>query len=100
MLSGSFILFYFFVFLPFLGLLPGHMEVPRLGVQSELKLLAYTTATATPDPSCVCDLHHRSRQHPILNPLNEARDRTRNLMVPSRIHFHCVTMGTPENLIL
>ena len=25
----------------------GHMEVPRLGVESELKLLAYTTATAT-----------------------------------------------------
>ena len=25
-----------FVFLPFLGLLPRHMEVPRLGVQSEL----------------------------------------------------------------
>ena len=27
--------FFFFVFLPFLGLLPQHMEVPRLGVQSE-----------------------------------------------------------------
>ena len=33
----EFILFiYFFVFLPFLGLLPWHMEVPRLGVESEL----------------------------------------------------------------
>ena len=29
-------LFLFFVFLPFFGLLPGHMEVPRLGVESEL----------------------------------------------------------------
>ena len=28
--------FFFFVFLPFLGLLPRPMEVPRLGVQSEL----------------------------------------------------------------
>ena len=28
-------LFLFFVFLPFLGPLPWHMEVPRLGVQSE-----------------------------------------------------------------
>ena len=28
----AFIIFYFFVFLPFLGLLPQHMEVPRLGV--------------------------------------------------------------------
>ena len=30
------------------------MEVPRLGVKSEL--LVYTTATATWDPSRVCDL--------------------------------------------
>ena len=28
--------FFFFVFLPFLGPLLGHMEVRRLGVQSEL----------------------------------------------------------------
>ena len=28
--------FFFFVFLPFLGPLPRHMEVPRLGVESEL----------------------------------------------------------------
>ena len=27
------------------------MEVPRLGVESELQLLAYTTGTATRDPS-------------------------------------------------
>ena len=27
------------------------MEVPRLGVESELQLPAYTTATATLDPS-------------------------------------------------
>ena len=26
------------------------MEVPRLGVESELQLPAYATATATPDP--------------------------------------------------
>ena len=30
-----------------------HMEVPRLGVESELQLLAYTAAIAMPDPSCV-----------------------------------------------
>ena len=29
------------------------MEVLRLGVESELQLPAYTTATATPDPSHV-----------------------------------------------
>ena len=31
-------------------------------------------ATAMPDPSRVCELHHSSWQHWILNPLSEARD--------------------------
>ena len=53
------------------------MEVLRLGVESELQLLAYTTVTATQDPSHVCDLHHSSWQHSILK---EAGDRTRVLM--------------------
>ena len=61
------------------------MEVPSLGVESELHLLAYATATAVQDPSCVCDLHHSSEQCWILNPLSEARDRAHNLMLPSRI---------------
>ena len=41
----------------FLGLHLQHMEVPRLGVESELQLQAYATATATPDPSRTCDLY-------------------------------------------
>ena len=57
------------------------MEVPRLEVESELQLMAYAAATAMPDPSHVCDLQHSSRQRRILNPLSEARDQTRNLMV-------------------
>ena len=65
------------------------MEIPRLGVKSELQLPAYTTVTATWDPSRVWDLHHSSWQHRILNPLSEVRDRTYNLMVPSRIYFCC-----------
>ena len=44
----------------------------------------------------VCDLHHSSQQHQILNPLSKARDQTCNLIVPSRICFHCATMGTPR----
>jgi len=48
--------------------------LPGLGVESELQLLAY--ATATPDPSPVCNLRHSLQQHPILNPLSEARDPT------------------------
>ena len=37
----------------------------------------------TQDSSCICDLHHSSWQGHILNPLSEARDGTRNLMLPS-----------------
>ena len=69
--------------------------VPQAMVELELRLLAYATATATSDPSHVCDLHHSLWQCHILNPLSEARDRTLNLMVPRQIRFHCTTMGTP-----
>ena len=50
--------FFSFFFAFFLRLHQQHMEVPRLGVELELQLLAYAAATATRDPSCVCDLHH------------------------------------------
>ena len=76
------------------------MEVPRLGVERELQLPAYTTATAMPDLSHVCDLHHSSGQHQILNPLSKARDQTRNLTVPSWICFCCFITGTPCELYL
>ena len=61
------------------------MEVPRLGVQSELQLLAYAIATATWDPSNVCELGHSSQQLWILNPLSEVRDQTYNLMISSQV---------------
>ena len=80
-----FILFIYLFLLLFLGPLLQHVKVPRLGVELELQLPAYTTATAMQDLSLVCDLHHSSPQHRILNPQSEARDRTCNLMVPSRI---------------
>ena len=64
-----------------------HMEVPRLGVESELQPLAYTTATAMPDLSLICDLHHNSQQLWILYPLSEARDRTCLFMDTRQIHF-------------
>ena len=60
------------------------MEVPRLRVEWELQLPAYTTATATPDLRCICDLHYSS-QHQILNPLSKARDGTRVLTDTSQI---------------
>ena len=71
------------------------MEVPRQGIQLEQQLLANITVTAMPDLSCLCDLHHSSWQTQILNPLSEARDQTRNFMVPGQIRFCCAMMGTP-----
>ena len=88
-------LFFFFFFL---GPHPRHIEIPRLGVKLELQLLAYTTAIATSDSSCICDLHHSSWQCWILNPLSEATDRTHNFMVPSQIRFHSPMMETPTLL--
>ena len=61
------------------------MVVPRLGVESELQLLAYATAIAMWDLSRIFSLHHSSQQRQILNLLSKARDRTRNLMVLSWI---------------
>ena len=64
----------------FLGMHLWHMEFPRLEVQSELQPLAYTTVTAMPDLSCICNLYHSSWQCWMLNPLSEARDQTLILM--------------------
>ena len=74
--SIGFLFFYYFIFIlfVFLGLYLWHMEVPRLGVESELQPLAYTIAIAMPDLNHICNLHHSSQQCRILNPLSEARD--------------------------
>ena len=45
-----------YVFFFFLRLHLPHMEVPVLGVESDLQLLATATATATQDLSHICDL--------------------------------------------
>ena len=57
----SFFLDYFWFLWPHLW----HLEVPRLEVESEWHLPAYAIATATQDPSHVCNLHHSSQQHRI-----------------------------------
>ena len=62
--------------------------VLRLGVELELQLPAYITATAMADPSRICDLPHSSWPHQILNPLSEARD--------GWSHYHWATTATPE----
>ena len=91
----TFVCLFVFVFV-FQGCL-WHMESPRLGAKS---FPADTTATAMSDLSQVCDLHHSSWQRQMLNPLNEARDQTCILMVPSWICFCCATTGTPVYFLL
>ena len=41
------------------GLHQWHMKVPRLWVESELQVLAYTTVIAMQDLSRIYDLHHK-----------------------------------------
>ena len=67
-----FVTFFFFFFFYWLHL--RHVEIIGPGVELELQLLAYAVATATLDPSCVCNLHHSLWQHWILNSLSKARD--------------------------
>ena len=76
------------------------MEVPKLGFKFELQLPAYATATATPDPSHVYDLHLSSWQHQILDPLSEVEDRTHIRMDTNQIRFQCATIRTPTILSL
>ena len=88
-LVGWWVLFCFvlFCFVCFLGLHLWHIEGVRLGVQLELQLPAYVTATAMWDLSYVCNLCHSSWQHQILNPLSGARDQTHVLMDPSQVRY-------------
>ena len=72
------------------------MEVPRLGVELEQYLPAYTIASAMPDPSHVCDLHHSSQQFQILNPLREARDQTQVLMHTRQVRYFWAMIETPS----
>ena len=61
------------------------MEVSRLGIESELQLLAYATATPTPDLSDICDLHFTLQQGGTLNPLSEAKDQICILMDANQV---------------
>ena len=53
-----------------------HMKVPGPGGPTGAAAEAYITATATSDPSHICDLHCSLWQCQILNPLIKARYRT------------------------
>ena len=92
--------FFFSFFLLFLWLHQWHMEVLRLGVESEPDLPAYATATAMPDLSLICELHHSLWQCWILNSLSKTRDRTCILTEISQVRYHWATAGTPILLFL
>ena len=92
----SFLLASFFPFLPFPSPLPfflpfflgphlWEMEFPGLGVELELELQAFTTAAASVDPSCMCNLCQSLKQCWILKPLSEVRDRTCILIDASQV---------------
>ena len=61
-----------------------------------MQLLAYTTTTATWDPSRICNLHHNLSQHQIVIPLSRARDQTRVLMDTSQVDYCGATTGDPK----
>ena len=77
--SGFFFLFSPPPFFCILGPRMWHMVVPRLGVNSEMQLYSYAIATATQDPSCVCNL---------LKSLSEARHCSHILMDATWFHYH------------
>ena len=76
---------FFFVFLPFSwAALAAYGDSQARGLIGAVATgLRQSHSNTGSEP--VCNLHHSSRQHRIINPLSKGRDRTRNLMVPSRI---------------
>ena len=71
------------------------MEVLRLGVESELQLLAYTIATATMALSCIYDLPHGSWQCQILNPGSNTHPHGHYVRFLTRR----ATVGTPSSIL-
>ena len=69
------------------------MEVPSPGADLELQVPAYATAIATPDPSCVFDLHHRSQECQILNPLSRPGIKPKSSWILVGFVNHWATMG-------
>ena len=81
-------------FVCFLGPHPWYIQVPRLGVESELQLPAYTTAKAA--VQAVAATYTTAHDNAGSLILSDARDWTCILMDISWIHFPCATMGTPN----
>ena len=75
----------FFLF-AFLELNLWHMEVPRLGGESELGAASLHHSHSTSGIRATCNLHCSSGQCWILNPPSKARDRTHILLDTSQVH--------------
>ena len=83
---------FFCVCVCFLELHPQHMGVSMLGIKSELQLLVAVTATATWDPSHVCNL--RATLDP--QPTERGQGLNPHPLDNSWICFCCTTVGTPN----
>ena len=87
--------YYIYIFCPpplFLGPHLQHMEVPSIGVKSELKLPDYCShSNMGPEPHLWPT--HSSQQRRILNPLSEARDWMRFLTDISWVCYHWAMIG-------
>ena len=64
--------------------------------------LAHTTATVTPDPSHICNLHHSLRHPLILNPRSEARDHIEptSSWILVRFVTRWAAMETPRDFVI
>ena len=86
-----------FLFFDFLGPHLQHMEVCRLGVQSELQLPAYTTVCSNArSKPCLWPIPQLMAVQ-IPDPLSDAGDWTLILMDSSWIRFCCIMKGTPHD---
>ena len=96
-----FIFFFFFFFGVWSH--PRYIEVPRLGIESELKLLAYAIATAMPDLSHISNLHPSSWKQWILThwagsgikPTSSWILATHTIRDTSQVWYCWDSMGTP-----
>ena len=90
-LLPSFLFIYFFLFRATPAAHGGSQARGPIGVVADGLWHGHSCA----DLCRACDLHPSSRQCRVLNPWSKARDRTCNVMVPSRIRFRGATTGTP-----
>ena len=75
---------------------PEAYRCSRLGVKLELQLLVHTTATAVPDPSHICILHHSSWQCWILNHWESPGIESASSWILIGFVDHWATKGTPH----